>query len=83
MTAISVTQASQDLHALIDEVNDDQSTLEIVTDHGSAVLMSQSEYNSIRETEYLLSNPANVEHLARSIEQADHGDLHKLDFDQL
>jgi antitoxin YefM len=36
-------------------------------------LMSLDEFNSWQETLYLLSNPANAEHLRKSIEQANSG----------
>jgi antitoxin YefM len=38
-----------------------------------AVLMSLEEFNSWQETLYLLSNPANAEHLVESIKQAKSG----------
>ena len=36
---------------------------------GNAVVMSQAQYESMAETLYLLSNPANAAHLATSIAQ--------------
>ena len=36
---------------------------------GNAMLMSQAQYESMAETLYLLSNPANAAHLAASIAQ--------------
>ena len=38
-----------------------------------AVLMSESEFNSWQETIYLVSNPANAEHLRKSLAEADSG----------
>ena len=40
---------------------------------GKAVLMSESEFNSWQETIYLLSNPANAEHLRKSLAEAEAG----------
>jgi len=40
--------------------------------------MPLSEYNAIKETEYLLSTPANAEALRRSIEQIEKGRLFNL-----
>lgn len=34
------------------------------------------------ETEYLLSNPVNAEHLRKSLKEADEGDLIKLPVDE-
>ncbi len=42
-------------------------------DAENVVIMSESEFNSWRETIYLLSNPANAKHLLTSIEQVKSG----------
>jgi len=39
------------------------------------VMLSLADYNSLRETAYLLENPANAEHLRQSIRQAEAGEL--------
>jgi len=40
-----------------------------------AVLMSLEEFNSWQETLYLLSNPANAEHLRLSLQEAEAGQV--------
>ena len=47
-----------------------------------AILIAQSEYESMRETLYLLSNPINAERLNRSIAAADAGDGMEVEWDQ-
>lgn len=47
------------------------------------VLMPLSEYNSIKETEYLLSTAANREALRRSIEQVEKGETVDFSLEEL
>jgi len=50
-----------------------------VTERGAlVVLVPFDEYNSWQETNYLLSNPANADHLRRSIAQAKAGKAQEL-----
>ncbi|NEO88972.1 MAG: type II toxin-antitoxin system prevent-host-death family antitoxin [Moorea sp. SIO3G5] len=74
MKAITSNQAKQQLDELIDRVILDVEPIILCNDQGKqAVLMSLDEFNSWQETLYLLSNPANAEHLLESIEQAKSG----------
>jgi len=68
MDAITTSQAKKSLENLVEQVVSDADPLIICNDYGSkAVLMSLDEFNSWKETLYLLSNPANAEHLRKSI----------------
>lgn len=74
MNAITANRANQDINRLIEQVNSDAEPTIICNDKGDkAVLLSLDEYNSWQETNYLLSNPANAEHLRKSIAQARSG----------
>lgn len=74
MKAITSNQAKQQLDELIDQVILDVEPTIVCNDQGKqAVLMSLDEFNSWQETLYLLSNPANAEHLIESIKQAKSG----------
>jgi antitoxin YefM len=66
--AITASQASRDLVRLIERVNLDRTEVEIVSKHGSAVLMSKDEYDALVETSYLLSSPANAHRLMSALE---------------
>lgn len=74
MNAVPVIQAARNLDALIEQIIEDAEPAILLNDKGSkAVLMSLEEFNSWQETLYLLSNPANAEHLRRSLQQAREG----------
>ena len=70
MKIISYTDARNGLKAVLDGVVND-ADIAVITrrEGGNAVLMSQAQYESMAETFYLLSNPANAAHLAASIAQ--------------
>ena len=74
MNAITLNEAKKSLDQLIDQVIADAEPAIICNDKGKkAVLLSLNEFNSWQETLYLLSNPANAEHLRKSIAQAKMG----------
>jgi antitoxin YefM len=74
MKAITSNQAKQQLDELINRVILDVEPTIVCNDQGQqVVLMSLDEFNSWKETLYLLSNPANAEHLIESIKQAKSG----------
>ena len=70
MNAITVNQAKEILEDLMEQVISDLEPTIICNDQGKkVVLISLNEFNSWQETLYLLSNPANAEHLRKSISQ--------------
>jgi antitoxin YefM len=70
MNAITYTHLRQNLKSYMDKVFNDHDPL-IVTrkNNENVVLISIDEYNSLIETNYLLSSKANTEHLQKSITQ--------------
>ncbi len=59
---------------LIQQVENEAEPILIMLDEKrKAVLMSERECNPWQETIYLLSNPANAEHLRKSLAEADAG----------
>jgi antitoxin YefM len=72
--SLNAGDARARLFSLIEEVNENQSAVEIVSKRGSAWLVSQDEYNSLKETVYLLSSPINAERLRESLAEARRGD---------
>lgn len=82
MQHINYTDARQNLAQLMQQANDDLAPI-MVTRKGakSVVVIDAEEFASIQETLHLFGNPANAAHLARSIEQAENGELMDYKFD--
>ena len=78
--ALSASEARKRLFPLIEQVNDDQEPVEIVSKAGTAYLVSADQWRSLMETAYLLRSPANAERLLRSIADAEAArtELHEL-----
>ena len=70
MDAITINQAKQNIDGLIEQVIEDAEPTIICDDKGrKVVILSLDEFNSWQETLHLLSNPANADHLRRSIQE--------------
>ena len=78
MQAITLKDAKRNLPRLVEQVLADAEPRIVVTDQGGqVVVMPLDEFNSCKETMYLLSNPANAAHLRRSIAEAESGKAEK------
>ncbi|MCF6356482.1 MAG: type II toxin-antitoxin system Phd/YefM family antitoxin [Draconibacterium sp.] len=74
MKTVNYSELRNKLKSNLDMVCEDQETLIIHRPGGKSVVMiSLDEYNSQKETEYLLETPKNAEHLYRSIKQSETG----------
>lgn len=70
MKVVNFSEARNNLKSILDQVvADGGCTIISRRDAKDAVVMSLKYYNSLMETVYLLKNPANTVHLAKSIEQ--------------
>lgn len=67
---ISASNAIKNLSRLMQQVNEDRTTITITSPHGDAVLMSRADYDAMEETAHLLRVPANAQHLLESLRQA-------------
>jgi antitoxin YefM len=84
MNAVTVNEAKRNLERLIEQVIEDAEPTIVVTESGQRVVfLSLDEYNSWKETLYLLSNPANAQHLQDSIAQVRAGQIVERDLDEL
>jgi antitoxin YefM len=76
MNAVTVANAKENLERLIEQVLADAEPAILCTEKGDkVVLVSLDEFNSWKETIYLLSNPANAAHLRQSISEARAGEF--------
>ncbi len=76
MRSVATAELRGSLDDLITEVVSDAEPTIITGKNGKqAVLLPLDEFSSWQETLYLLSNPANAEHLRRSIAEARAGRL--------
>lgn len=78
MQAVTLKDAKKNLPRLVEQVLADAEPRIVVTDEGGqVVVMPLDEFNSWKETLYLLANPANAAHLRRSIAEAEAGENQK------
>ena len=76
MEAVAYSDLRQNLGVYINKVVQNRNSLIITLDNNeNIVLVSIDEYNSLIETNYLLSNSANAEHLRKSINQHKSGKI--------
>ena len=74
MTAVSISNARENLFPLVRQVNEDHVVIEIVARNGgNAVLMSAEDYESLQETLHLFSTRANAVHILRGLAEAREG----------
>ena len=74
MQAVTSKDAERNLPRLIEQILADAEPRIVVTDNGEqVVMMPLDEFNSWKETLYLLSTPANAAHLRRSITEVESG----------
>ena len=76
MQVVSLTEARNNLKAVFDSVYLDNDEVIIHRKgHENVVVISFDEYNSMKETNYLLSSPKNREILLRSLKDAREGKI--------
>ena len=81
MKILSYTEARQNFARTLDAVVDDaEETIIHRAGHESVVIISLSEWSALKETQFLLGDPANAAFLRRGIEEmnAGRGEEHEL-----
>ena len=80
MQAVTLKEAKLNLERLVEQVIADAEPAIVVTESGEQVVfLPLDEYNSWKETLYLLSNPANADRLRKSIAEAQEGKAQERD----
>lgn len=76
MHAVTLKEAKLNLERIVEQVIADAEPAIVVTESGEQVVfLPLDEYNSWKETLYLLSSPANAERLRRSLAEARAGNV--------
>jgi antitoxin YefM len=76
MNTVTVADAKKNLERLIEQVLADAEPAILCTENGDKVVMlSLDDFNSWKDTLYLLSNPGNAAHLRKSLGEAREGKL--------
>jgi antitoxin YefM len=70
---ISASKAREKLLPLIEQVNLDHITVTITSNNGNAVLVSESEWESVTETAFLLRTAANSKRFEKSLGELEAG----------
>ncbi|MEU4694345.1 type II toxin-antitoxin system prevent-host-death family antitoxin [Actinoplanes sp. NPDC023714] len=77
--ALSASEARKRLFPLIEQVNEDEEAVEIVSKSGTAFLVPESLWRSMVETRYLLRSPANARRLTDSVARVEAGEFERRD----
>jgi antitoxin YefM len=80
--AITASEARRTLFPLIQQVNDDRTSMEITSKNGNAFLISAAEYTAWQETAYLFRSPENARRLLQAAAEADGGQRAEFSLDR-
>lgn len=84
MAIVNQSEFRGNMAKLMDQVEDDSKELIITRTGGKKhmVMITLDEYESWKETEYLLSDPANAEMIRQGIKELDEGKGIEVEFDE-
>jgi antitoxin YefM len=78
--SIPASTARQNLFPLIKQVNEDQEAVLITSNAGNAVLVSESEWENMLETVYLLGHPETRRNLDEALAQVANDEVIRIEF---
>ena len=82
MQSILYSQARNNLRSIINKITDNCEEFLVTTkEKQSIILISQDEYNSMKETIYLLSSKTNRDRLLNAVDEIDNAEFTKKDID--
>ncbi len=80
MREYSYTQVRQNLSTILNSVCDDSEEIYITRKNGDRmVIISADDYESLKETAYLMSSEANRKEIFESLEEAAQGKTHPIE----
>lgn len=75
MKTVNFTELRKNLRSYLDGVINNTDTVVISRENGTAaVLISMDEYNSIKETEYIMQSPATMDAIRKAADELDRGE---------